>query len=725
MLFSLTAMLCVNLTGAIDHLMDEARVPDYLQMHTGDIDPDAIEEFAGNNPNVRKWQISSFLNLENGSLYLGNHNMADSTQDNGLCIQNRNFDFLLDEEGNLPVVHQGQVYVPVCYRQQYGLEPGDWLVTGKVRLVIAGFIRDAQMNSMMASSKRFLVCEQDYERIKGQGTEEYLIEFLLADGVGAGAFATSYAQAGLASNGPAVTRSLMRMMNTLSDGILILVILVVSILVFLISAVCIRFILLIRIEKEKGEIGMLKALGVGKKEVQRIYFSKYAFFACAGALPGLALSRAIYPSMTVKVQELYGVSAHKWQNTVFPIASAICVMGCILLFINRMIRKIEKISALDVFLERTGGKRKYGQRRYIAIISAVCVFLMIIPANLYSTLSSRDFVTYMGIGDGEIRIDIRPGTHMNEVTDALVEKLNADSGVSRISLLQTQMMTVITDMGKENLLVETGDHTIFPVSYCQGRAPQGNDDIALSVLEAQELTKTVGDTITIEIDRKSQTYHVCGIYSDITNGGKTAKINAFEEKAVNGEIMWNILYIALQPNADHGKFITSYRNWLQKTDEPVKIVDIHDYVMATYGQTLEQIRLASILTDAIAICILLVVTILFLKLLIARERHRISLKKALGLGNRDIIRKYFITGTGCAVGGIAAGVMIGSLLGEKLCGAILVSFGVMGFRFIYDWTGVLFETPLAVLLTVMFAVWIAVRDIYGIKASECCRERKI
>ena len=36
-------------------------------------------------------------------------------------------------------------------------------------------LRDSQMNSMMASSKRFLVNEADYERLSHLGSEEYLI----------------------------------------------------------------------------------------------------------------------------------------------------------------------------------------------------------------------------------------------------------------------------------------------------------------------------------------------------------------------------------------------------------------------------------------------------------------------------------------------------------------------------------------------------------------------
>ena len=89
---------------------------------------------------------------------------------------------------------------------------------GSEGLTVAGFLRDAQMNSMMASSKRFLVSQWDYERLKPRGEEEYLIEFLLKDCGDTNAVSTAYTRQGLPSNGPAITKPLIRMMNALSDG---------------------------------------------------------------------------------------------------------------------------------------------------------------------------------------------------------------------------------------------------------------------------------------------------------------------------------------------------------------------------------------------------------------------------------------------------------------------------------------------------------------------------
>ena len=96
LLISLAAVLFTGLLGSVDGLMEKAVTPDYLQMHAGEVQLEKIEKFAAAQEDVQEWQVSLFLNLDNSSVVLGNRSMADSTQDNGLCVQNDIFDYLLD-----------------------------------------------------------------------------------------------------------------------------------------------------------------------------------------------------------------------------------------------------------------------------------------------------------------------------------------------------------------------------------------------------------------------------------------------------------------------------------------------------------------------------------------------------------------------------------------------------------------------------------------------------
>lgn len=481
----------------------------------------------------------------------------------------------------------------------------------------------------------------------------------------------------------------------------------VSLLVFLISAVCIRFVLLTRVEKEKREIGMMKALGMDRREVRKIYFAKYALLAGVGAAVGTIAAWCVYPALSGKMQELYGEGPGVLQSFLFSLLGAALVTGCMLFFVYRVLRKIERITALDALLGREGRQRG-GLQRYLAVIAAVCTFLMVIPANLYHTMASPSFVTYMGIGNGELRIDIRQGEQKLQTTQKLLEKLGEDARVERFALLQTSMQRVQAASGSENLLVESGDHTLFPVSYHEGRASEQTDEIALSVLEAKELGAQIGDTLRVEMDGKTKEYRVCGLYSDITNGGKTAKASAGQEQVEEEKLMWNIIYLSLKDGVDRMQWAQEFREIAVELagDDPtqaaVKVVSIREYVQATYGQTLGQIRMAAVVTDVAALGILLLVTMLFLRLLLEKKRYDLSLQKALGFGSRDLAGSYFRMGMIQTALGAAAGILLGNLLGEKLCGMALQSFGADGFRFACDWMQILLVIPAFSLTTAGF-----------------------
>lgn len=143
MLISLAAILFTDLLGSVDGLMERARTPDYLQMHAGKMETDKVRMYAEEHPEIDNWQISPFLNLDNSTLFLGSNSLAGSTQDNGLCMQGEKFDYLLDMNNICPMVEEGEVYIPACYRSLYNLRVGDKMQIGSEELTIAGFIRDS------------------------------------------------------------------------------------------------------------------------------------------------------------------------------------------------------------------------------------------------------------------------------------------------------------------------------------------------------------------------------------------------------------------------------------------------------------------------------------------------------------------------------------------------------------------------------------------------------
>ena len=728
MFMGLTVLLSGSLLSSISRLMETAMTPHFLQMHSGELDRDALERFASSHPEVEKMQVVTFLNLENDQLSLGGRFLDDNNQDNGLALQSPSFDYLLGLDGEVLDVAAGEVYVPICYRTEYELSVGEEMQISTEKLKIAGFLRDSQMNSMMASSKRFLVSERDYERLKPSGEEEYIIEFRIKEGIDVSAFASAYAQEGLASNGPAITYPLIRLMNALSDGMMILVILLASLVILGISILCIRYILLTSLEKDKREIGMLKAIGLSKRDIRGLYFLKFALLSVAGILLGGGAAYLTWGFLGRQIEELYGPVAHPVRIWFFTLVGILLVEGMILLSVRRTLRVTERLSAVDALFGRGSFERKKNRYLFLAFVTTASAALAVIPQGLASTLSSPGFVNYMGIGQSQIRIDVRQGADLEGLCQEVAGLLMEDTSVKGSVLMETRGYQMVTEDGRQyRIPIEKGDHSRYPVRYGKGTWPSSGEEIALSELMASEIGVVPGDVLTVypaEGDPSQEVQcKVCGIYGDVTNGGKTAKCSSAMPSG-GSALMWGILYLDLQENCVAEEWISEFQEKISALPAQIRVAQISQYVLSMYGQTISMMEKAATLTLIATCLILAIVSRLFVRLLIWQERGGCSLKKALGFASRDIRMAYLKRCFFYVLGGVVAGLVLGLGPGQQLSGLFIESLGASGFAFQIQPERVFVLIPLALLLTALSFAYLSLREVDTIRPYECCVRRE-
>ncbi len=139
-----------------------------------------------------------------------------------------------------------------------------------------------------------------------------------------------------------------------------------------------------------------------------------------------------------------------------------------------------------LFLNLSGAIDSLMEQAQTPDFVAAGAFLMVVPGKLYSTISAPQFVTYMGIGDGEVRLDVRQTENITGMTERLKELLDGDSRVEKSTVLVTKSFRLLEeDGGSSNLTVELGDHSVFPVTYSRGAAPRGDRELALSAASGE------------------------------------------------------------------------------------------------------------------------------------------------------------------------------------------------------------------------------------------------
>ncbi|WP_125142319.1 FtsX-like permease family protein [Clostridium transplantifaecale] len=746
-LTSSAAMLGVNLSGAVGQLMEETRAIDFMQMHSGEVDGQRLQNFADTQGNVEAYQLAKFLNMDASELFIRGRSLEGSIQDNGFSMQNEAFDFLLDLNGEIIHPADGEVYVPLCYKKNGAAKLGDILNVHGVSFTVAGFLRDSQMNADLVGSKRFLVSGNDFARLESFGSMEYLIEFRLKDRSAFSAFQSDYFAQRLPSNGPPViSRPLLMMANSMTDGLMIAVLVLISILVVVVAFLCIRFTLLAKLQEDYREIGVLKAVGMRGSQIANLYAVKYGAIAGIACVLGFLLSFPLSGPLMENIRLYMGGSSKGAIAPLIGVLGAMMIFLAVMLYVKTVLQRFGKISAAEAVRfgapqEESNAARgfRFSQNKilssevFLAVKDVLCrkklyatmftvlvisSFLFIVPQNIYNTISARSFMTYLGVGESDISVHLTQ-TQADDLRQAaadMIDALAADESVARYTVLSDMVFNIPTEDGRmERLRVELGDHTAFPVMYARGGPPVTETEIALSSLNADELGKSVGEELTLVVEGKEKRMTICGIYSDITNAGKTAKA-AFQAKGA--DFVRVVIPIELKDRMAASQTAARYQSGF-----PFATIAVSDeYVRQTFGGTLAAIQKAAFASIAAAVLLTILITLLFMKMIVTKDRYSIAILKSLGFSDREICWQYVARSIIVAALGVIIGVILANTLGELFGMALISTLGATTFHFVVNPFYAYLFAPLLIVVCVYSATLLGISDIRKLKISEHIKE---
>lgn len=695
---ALASILSVNLAGSIDTLMEKSQSPHYMQMHTGEIDSERLASFVKTQGNVENYEVTEFLNLNGSDIELGGHSFADSVEDNGLAVQSTKLDYLLDMNNQPIQPKPGELYVPVAFKKQGIVKLGDSATIAGKAFTVSGFLRDGIMNSQMAGSKRLLVHQKEYDALFSKGKLEYILQFRLKDPSKLNQFEADYKKAGLEVNGPSGSHRLFKLGNAMSDGVMIGILLVISLLIVLMTFMCMRFTLLTKIEEDYREIGVMKAIGLTVTDIKRIYLAKYAAISVIGSVFGYLLSIPASYLLLKNIKLFMGESSNEGLSWIMAVVGAGVVMASMILYVSVLLNRFKKVSAVEA-LRFSGGNEKihtktrgslqkflflspnvriglidslnrkalYGTMLLVFILAT---FIMIVPALVYHTTASEAFVESIGFGRG---IDISTSLYQSTNTDENQKKIETylaqDTDVAGFSKLVTKNIQVKEKNKADSVLaVELGEHQKFPVDYLKGRAPRTKKEIALSTINADEYNKKTGDSMVLVVDGKEETVTVCGIYANLFNGGKTAKATFDDTTAPT---IWTDISIKLKHPETVPKKLEQY-----KRDLPfAKMNNAEKFRDQTFGATIQSLFFVSIGALAVALLVTSLITALFIKLLLAKDKREIAILKATGFTNQAIGKQYLSRSLITLFCGVGLGTLFAMTAGTAMSGFVSALLG--------------------------------------------------
>lgn len=759
------AMVMERMVGSVNQLFDEAKPPHFLQMHKGDYDPEALAEFADEQPDIEAWHVEEMLGYAGPAIAWErpatgeSGDLSDSLINNLFVTPNEEFDFLLDETGAIPQPAPGEVYVPVAYQQSFDLHTGDELTlqtdAGFHDLHIEGFVRDSQMASSMSSSTRFLISDADFSELEnaGGGEAEIIVEYRLTDQSLASDFQRAYeSEEALPKNGQAVTYQMILMINAFSDGLVAVALVFVSLLLIAIALLNVRFVIRGKLEDEVREIGAMKAIGIPNKAISRLYLAKYSVMTLAACIIGGLLAIVATGVLTQNIQANYAEAPIGIATVVVPVLALILVYLFVILICRGVLRSIRKIEVVGAMVHGSTVNERQTARRakrlakrvrrtslasarpgrvnrrlawldllaesrqwiLIPLVFFLAAVLMALPMNLLSTFQSPQFVTYMGAPERDLRADVQFSEEADTVREDMLQSMQSDDLLTDLQAFAHVMYETEGNEGWENLRIEVGDYSRDTVEFVEGGPPE-TGQIALSVLNADQYEASTGDELDIRADGQSTTVEVSGVYQDVTSGGYTAKMH--------GEVTTGAAGYVIYADAVAGEDIAAIAAEYNEQFPAAAVIPMQEYVQQTLEYMTNALASAALLAFVFGIGVALLITSLFLGLRLVRDRRKMGALSAIGFSTKEIIAQLRSKTLIAVTVGTGLGLAFAATAGESLVGSLisLAGLGIADLSFIPNPWLVYLAYPLVLIGTGYLSAVVITRRLHSTDKSTWLR----
>ena len=710
-------LMLSQLFSSITSMYETAKPPHFLQMHIGTIEQADIDEFNENSPGVTYWQTAPMIDLYGEGITVSGedkyYTLSDCRLDISFVKQNKGYDVLLDENRMPLNLMPGEIGVPMIILDQYDISLGDKIIVSdngtREQFTVAAYVYDGMMNSTICSSTRFLISDTDFDLLLGNvGETEYLIETYFTDSSLAASYQTAYEESdkNLPKNGQAITYTIIFLLSALTDILTAFVFALAGIMLIIVVIICLRYVILAELEDDVVEIGTMKSIGISDKGIENLYLAKIRILMFAAGVVGFLLALLLLPGFTGHISRFFGEQSLDARFLLLAAAAVALIYCIILLFAQKVLKQIKAKTIVDLLVLNDGfsknakvksGLHKSGKLSVNALIGLqevrrgygivftlmlIITILVMVPIRSLQTMQARDFVTYMGSPICDLLIEVTQGESLEERNDKLSELLSeeAEMGyVQNIDVLRRVRLQALSSTGEPvGVHIDTGLSAGKGIVYLSGSKPSDEKHIALSYLLADELGKETGDMMDITAGNQTYSFEICGIYQDVTSGGKTAKTIYDFPGESSEKYTYQLELSAYDMSAD--EFAEVLRS---RSGSGYSIKSMDGFLEQTLGGVTDRLGQAVYLVMTISFVITIFIVLLFMELRLARTMRALAEKIAIGIPIKAICIQelYPMLFTGCT--GVISGIILTELIGEKVVSALfsLLGLGITSFSF--------------------------------------------
>lgn len=618
------------------------------------------------------------------------------------------------------------IYVSNLLKTGGGYELGDELIInfkGKdYSFRIAGFTEDIFLGSNNVGIIGFHLPQASYQcfynELQELSVDGVMLKVRLEDSNQAWNLITDFKKDGLVSNqGVFSARSWdaalpnVKVARTSTADIGGSIIICFSLIIVLVSLLMIRFRINTSVEDNITDIGALKAIGYTSRQIMAAFILQFMLITLCGAIVGIILSYAVVSPLAGMFSAQTGIV---WKQG-FDVTASLSSLILLLLLVfavsalsARRIRKLHPITALREGITTHSFKKNYcslakgkgslnfllamkyllhnvKQNIMISIIIAAVSFASVFGIVLFYNIASNDeaFLDMLGVEMCSVMVTTEP--EVDAVS--LCKEIEELEGV-RYAVNYNYGSVMIEEVGCQVYITDDFSMLDNDMAY-EGRDPIYNNEVSISGFVAEKFNKSVGDTITLEMNGIGAQYIVSGLIQTSNNLGMGINITAEGVRRMYPDYQYDTINVYLEEGVDTEAFD---KDLMKKFEGRLALTTNMDNLKSS--QLGVYVSIVTIFnTIILVITLLLVVMILYLiiKAMIIRRKKEFGIQKAIGFTTYQLMTQTSISYIPIILFGTVVGSILGCIYINPMLSVLFRGIGVMKVDFEVPmlWVGLL------------------------------------
>ncbi len=641
------------------------------------------------------------------------------------------------KELSVPEIAQGTVYISPAMRSSFDVETGDTIQfelsrkDGIVSLTVAGYFADGFMGSSMIDMKSFLINGEDYAAMQEVISTAAKVDVLGREG------AMLHIFQGLESSlstldfhraiqdesdvllyteftykKESILNYMLLLQNILS-GFLI----AFSVVLFIVCIIVIGHSLSAVVEQDKKDMAVLKTLGMSGKEIRNVYLLLYGGVILAGLILGLISAEWIAAGLARGLVSSTGMLI----TVKLPfLLSLLLLMALVLLFVVFLILRTGKIllvAPMETIRGTSVGKRvrtvirqrflewhialrelSYGKKNYIALF-LIAVFLTVFLAVIgkmetWLGPNGEGLMNAFSVADHDLGVQpFNQDVPMDEI-ERIIEWY---SPVQETYELAMESVTVNGQIYEANILNDTDWFHILRGSVCDGNS------ILITDTVANELELSIGDTVRVAANGRTENYQISGIYQCANGMGSNIGMS-LEGYSKIGDItgyIWCYHYIL-----ENGNVRDFAMNYLQ---EHYRGIDVHTNSWSGLDGIVLMMHVLIVIIYLIAAVFIMISVALISGKLLQAETGNMAVYKSMGLSTARLRLSFALRFLAVVMAGAVIGLLVSAVFADGLIGRMFRSFGIGDFHSGFSMMGTFLPLAAIPLLFFLFAWFFSAR----------------